>query len=490
MDAYPVLSDDFALRQVGADVHYLMNWRSGDYFALDADQLQVLRAASGARSVSEIATASGVDVADATGFFAGLAENEVVAMARQPLLEPNVPHYRYAEPPHLSDVLVEVTGFCNLKCAHCFNSAFNNSEAIAAEMTREQLLTLVDELDRMNVRRIQLSGGEPMLRDDLWEVVEAIDRHKMFLDVISTNATAITEKNVERIARRFAEHGALYISMDGVTAPAYEALRGATMFTKFDRAIRLLDAHGCRIFINTMAVRTNLDEMDALYDWMANHPSVKGWRIGLPKVLGRYRDFHETLEVEFSEVIAVFKRLLDRWLSDRPSFRLELSDFFRTDSLETGLEDHQADDNPCKYALSNLSIKPDGAAVFCASLEIYEPAVLGNVVREGLAGVWYGARHRAFRSADRRSNRMRLLPLCAAVRRRLPLDRPPLLRRHPRPRSARLRRNGNARAGSRAGAAVGIPRTNRRTYRSVESVRSAVGFPTLHLKRRRRPRDR
>lgn len=187
--------------------------------------------------------------------------------------------------------------------------------------------------------------------------------------------------------------------MDGVTPRAYEVLRGAKMFPKFDRAIRLLDAHGCRIFINTMAVRTTLDEMDALYDWMASHPSVKGWRIGLPKVLGRYREFHGSLELEFSEVIAVFKRLLERWLADRPSFRLELSDFFRTDSLETGLEDHQPDDNPCKYALSNLSIKPDGTAAFCASLEIHEPAVLGNVVRDGLAGVWYGARHRAFRSA-------------------------------------------------------------------------------------------
>ena len=411
MHAYPVLSDDFALRQVGNDLHYLMNWRSGDYFELDADQFQVLRAASGASSVSQIAANSGIDVADAASFFAGLDTGGVVTMAREPLPIPKIPYYRHAEPPHLSDVLVEVTGFCNLKCAHCFNSAFNNSESIASEMTREQLLGLVDELDRMNVRRIQLSGGEPMLRDDLWEVVDEIDRHKMFLDVISTNATAITEKNVERIARRFSEHGALYISMDGVTAPAYEALRGAKMFPKFDRAIRLLDAHGCRIFINTMAVRTNLDEMDALYDWMASHPSVKGWRIGLPKVLGRYHEFHETLEVEFSEVITVFKRLLDRWLADRPSFRLELSDFFRTDSLETELEDHQADDNPCKYALSNLSIKPDGTAVFCASLEIHEPAVLGNVVREGLAGVWYGARHRVFRSA-----RLSDLTECASCR--------------------------------------------------------------------------
>ena len=160
-----------------------------------------------------------------------------------------------------------------------------------------------------------------------------------------------------------------------------------------------------------MAVRHNLDQFDSLYDWMVAHPNVKGWRIGLPKVLGRYASNHQKMEVSFEEVIAIFKRLLSRWLVDRPSFRLELSDFFRTDSLESGLEDHQPADNPCKYALTNLTIKPDGTAVFCASLEIHEPAILGNVVREGLAAVWYGKRH-----GDFRQGRIDQLPDCARCR--------------------------------------------------------------------------
>ena len=364
---YPVLSRATALRQIGSGLHYRVNARSGDYYELDADQLQILRNAEGTRSLADLSKTLGIDRQDAA-FFNQL-DDGLIELLSEPLDEARPVHYRRSEPPHLSDVLIEITGFCNLSCAHCFNAGFNEPSAIARQMSTEQLLRLIAELDDMNVRRIQHSGGEPLLRSDLWSVIEAIDEHRMFLDVISTNATAVAARNVQRFARRFAEHGAL-----------------------------------------TMAARTNLHEMDALYDWMAGHSSVMGWRIGLPKVLGRYREFNELLELEFSEVIAVFKRLLQRWMADRPSFRLELSDFFRTDSFEAGLEDHQPDDNPCKYSLVNMTIKPDGTAVFCASLENHEPAVLGNVTSRpswvmscARASARCGMAHGTWRSARRGS---------------------------------------------------------------------------------------
>jgi radical SAM protein with 4Fe4S-binding SPASM domain len=395
--AFPVLAERLALRQVGDDLRYLMDSRSGEYFELEPSQLAALRLADGTHTVASIAAEIGVAPAEVALFFELQSEGGLVLLAPAALPVARPVHLRRSAPPHLSDVLIEVTGRCNLACAHCFNAAFNRDEALGRELSLAQLLRLVGELDELNVRRIQLSGGEPLLRDDLFEIIGAIDRHRIFLDVISTNAVAVTEALAARLAARFSDHGALYISMDGVTPGAYDAIRGEGVFARFEPAIRLLDAGGCRIFINTMATRANLGQMDALFDWMAAHPSVRGWRIGMPKVLGRYAEHHERLEVEFERVIRVFARMLHRWMNERPPFRLELSDFFRTDSLEAGLEDHRADDHPCKYALGNLTIKPDGTAVFCASLEIHEPAVLGNVAREGLAPVWYGARHADFR---------------------------------------------------------------------------------------------
>ena len=91
-------------------------------------------------------------------------------------------------------------------------------------MTKTQILNLIDELDKLNVRRIQLSGGEPLTREDIWDIIGAIDEHKIFLDVISTNATLIDSESAKKFGERFRENGALYISLDGISKETYERI--------------------------------------------------------------------------------------------------------------------------------------------------------------------------------------------------------------------------------------------------------------------------
>jgi radical SAM protein with 4Fe4S-binding SPASM domain len=407
---FPKLNDIFALRQIGDELFYLMDPTSGDYYEVDKVQFEALRMSDGSYSIEQISDIVGIDSSEVKDFFEEQQNEGILKIYDKPQ-DPSEIHYRKSQPPHFSDVLVEITGECNLQCRHCFNSKFNSDELKNKLMSIDQIRKLISELDDMNVRRIQLSGGEPLLREDIWSIIEELDKHKIYLDVISTNAHLIDEESAKKFGERFKEHGALYISLDGITADTYEALRGEDTFPKIMRAMDLLTEAGCRVFINTMAFKQNLSQLEEMYEWVVKRPNVMGWRIGLPKVLGRYTEFHSHLEVEFDEVIKVFRNLLVRWLKERPSIRLELSDFFRTDCFESGFEVHGLEDNPCKYAVTNASIKPDGTAVFCASLEIHEPAVLGNVVNEGMADVWYGDRHMDFRKL-----KIKDLPECSKCR--------------------------------------------------------------------------
>ncbi len=393
---YPKVNTHYALRQVGSDLFYLMDSISGDYFELENSQFQGLRLADGSMSTDHIAKELDIAPDEVAEFFNEQHSDGVVTLSAKKTAVETV-HYRKCDAPHLSDVLVEITGECNLKCRHCFNDRFNTPEEIAKEMSPKQLLKLISELDDLNTRRIQLSGGEALLRPDLWEVMDALEKHKIFLDVISTNALLVDKELAARFGKRFNKNGALYISMDGITADTYEALRGENTFDNVNHSLDMLSQEGCRMFINTMAFKQNLQQLEEMYDWVVDRPSIMGWRIGLPKVLGRYMEHHNHLEVEFDEVIKTFRRILKRWLKERPNFRLELSDFFRTDCLDIGFDTHLPTDNPCKYAMTNASIKPDGTVVFCASLEVHEPAILGNALTDGLPSVWYGQRHMDFR---------------------------------------------------------------------------------------------
>lgn len=392
MTYFPRLIDRYTLRRV-EDVFYLMDPKTGDYYELDDIQYYAFKMADGSKSVEEIARALELPLEELTEFYEEQAEFvEMCESANQ-----ISPHCVECKGPHLSDVLIEVTGRCNLYCKHCFNSKYNSEEYYAENMTKEELLSLIDVLDQMNVRRIQLSGGEPLTREDLSEIIEAIDTHKMFLDVISTNGTLIDEDNIRYFSERFGENGALYISLDGISRETYEGLRGEDTFNRIMHAMDLLTQHGCRVFINTMAYKYNLDELESMYDWISARPNIIGWRIGLPKVLGRYEENHKHLEVSFDKVILIFKRILSKWISENGRVRLELSDFFRTDSLDVGFETHSLEDHPCKYALTNATIKSNGDVVYCASLGDYPDAQFGNIRENGLKACWDSEKHLAFR---------------------------------------------------------------------------------------------
>lgn len=407
---YPVFNTRYALRQIGEELYYIMDPVSGDYYELSKEQFLTFHLSTGENSFEDMQKIVDVPMKDVEEFIEEQVENEFLSISPEKTEKVEI-HYRKSMPPHLSDVLVEITGKCNLYCKHCFNSKFNSEECQEEIMTKEQILHLIEELDNLNVRRIQLSGGEPLTREDIWDIINTIDEHKIFLDVISTNATLMTPENAKLFGQRFKDYGALYISLDGITKETYEGLRGEGTFPMIMNAFDLLEKEGCRVFVNTMAYKGNLDEIEKMYDWILSRKNIVGWRIGLPKVLGRYEENHEHLEVGFDEVITVFKKLIVRWLKERPELRLELSDFFRTDSFEIGFEDHQMDDNPCKYAMTNASIKPNGKVVFCASMEIHEPAVLGYAVQEGLDNVWYGERH-----MDYRKLKIRDLEKCSQCR--------------------------------------------------------------------------
>lgn len=407
---YPVFDTRYALRQIGEDLFYLMDPVTGDYYELSLEQFLTFYLSTGENSLADIQNAVKVPMKDIEEFVDEQAADGFLKISDSKTEKADI-HYRKSSEPHFSDVLIEITGKCNLYCKHCFNSKFNSEECAEETMTKAQILNLIEELDRLNVRRIQLSGGEPLLREDIWDIIDAIDEHKIFLDVISTNATLITPESAEKFGERFRENGALYISLDGISEETYEGLRGEGTFSLIMNALDLLEEAGCRVFINTMAYKGNLHEIEKMYDWIKSRKNIVGWRIGLPKVLGRYEENHEHLEVGFDEVISVFKKLIIRWLDERPELRLELSDFFRTDSFETGFEDHQLDDSPCKYAMTNASIKPDGKVVFCASMEIFEPANLGYALQEGLENVWYGERHMNYRKL-----KIRDLDKCAECR--------------------------------------------------------------------------
>ncbi len=120
-------------------------------------------------------------------------------------------HLRYAGKREIGPIVVyNSTRRCNLRCLHCYSAS--DGVSTDDELTTEQARTMLSQLPAVNAPVALFSGGEPLLRSDLFELLGEAKRLRL-RTVISTNGTLIDEA----VARRLAKADLSYagISIDG-----------------------------------------------------------------------------------------------------------------------------------------------------------------------------------------------------------------------------------------------------------------------------------
>jgi len=129
------------------------------------------------------------------------------------------------------------TNRCNLACRHCYSYADPNSEDF---LSTEFILGAIPELKKAGIRFVIFSGGEPLIRKDIFQIAEAM-RAEGIVTYLSTNGLYVSEKNVDRIIETFNYIG---ISIDGIEEvhDAFRGLEGA--YRKSLDAIALIQKHG------------------------------------------------------------------------------------------------------------------------------------------------------------------------------------------------------------------------------------------------------
>ncbi len=103
-----------------------------------------------------------------------------------------------------------ITRNCNLKCEHCYSSSFKKD--FSGELSTKEIKNIINDLAEMNVPVILLSGGEPLLRDDIFEII-TYARNKDIRITLSTNGTLINKSTAEKIKKIGVSY--VGISLDG-----------------------------------------------------------------------------------------------------------------------------------------------------------------------------------------------------------------------------------------------------------------------------------
>lgn len=158
-------------------------------------------------------------------------------------------------------VVWNITSQCNLKCRHCYIEA--TESAIANEMTTEEGKAFIDDLAEMKVPVLMFSGGEPLVRPDLFELA-AYAVEKGLRIVLSTNGTLIDEL----AARRIKQAGFQYVgvSIDGCE-DIHDEFRGEKgAFKAAIAGIRSAKAAGNRTGVRFTLNNFNKKDLPAVMD--------------------------------------------------------------------------------------------------------------------------------------------------------------------------------------------------------------------------------
>lgn len=294
-------------------------------------------------------------------------------------------------------VIWEVTGGCNLKCRHCLSDSGHMG---TDELSTSECRNLIDALADMKVFHISFSGGEPLLRKDIFELLEYASEKNIGIELL-TNGTLVTRETIRKL--RGINLFTVQVSIDGIgsTHDDFRGLPGA--YRQSLDAIRLFRDAYYEVVVSTAVTRRNIDQIPAIIDksielgasaykttlFMPAGRSAMGSVEDLLMTPEETRRFAHVLEQKKEEVgdqIAVNNEVLYPWLSTVAD---PMDTFVAEDATLVG----------CTAANSSLYITPEGKVTPCPFLR---DCVAGDVRAQGIGAVWRESKvFEAFRTITR-----------------------------------------------------------------------------------------
>jgi radical SAM protein with 4Fe4S-binding SPASM domain len=151
---------------------------------------------------------------------------------------------------------LELTDSCNLRCRHCSAGNLPRNERM---LTLEELEGLFTSMKRIGTFRLGLTGGEPLLRDDLMDIIDLAVKYGLS-PCLTTNGLLLTEEIAEELGKRALAW--LNISLEGATPQTHDYIRGKGTFNQVLERIATA-SKSCRFSLAFTLMKMNYHESRA-----------------------------------------------------------------------------------------------------------------------------------------------------------------------------------------------------------------------------------
>lgn len=303
----------------------------------------------------------------------------------------------------------ELTRNCNLNCIHCRAKATLGPHQ--GELTTEECKKIIDDISSFASPIVILTGGEPLMREDLFEIIRYGNEKGLRL-VIAVNGTLLDRDK----ATRLKELGIQRVSMsiDGKDARSHDAFRGVPgSFDAVVKAAGILQEIGLPFQINTTVTRLNVDDLGEICESVKAAGAV-AWHVFLLVPVGRGEGLRgEELNAKMYEDVLQWLYTVEK--KDELEMKVTCAPHYYRIVTEKGDTPKSAG---CLAGKSFMFISHRGIAQPCGYLEMDS----GDVRKEGVKKVWEGSpvftKLRDLRSYKGKCGACRFLAICGGCRAR------------------------------------------------------------------------
>jgi radical SAM protein with 4Fe4S-binding SPASM domain len=284
------------------------------------------------------------------------------------------------EKPRLRFLFLELTLRCNENCIHCGSRC---GETISEELSLDTYKLFLDRLKQdfgTKDKMLCITGGEPLLRKDFFEIVSYAN-NLGFSWGMTSNATLIDED----CAHRLRETGmrTISISIDGLPKTHDEFRRSPGGYERAMRGLNILIKEGGfkSIQVTTVVTHKSIKELDALYE-IFNKTDINSWRVIGIEPIGRAKE-HPDLMLTPEDQKYLFEFIRIKRISGEP-VTYGCSHYL-------GLEyEREVRDGyfHCMAGTYTASITTSGDIIACLDIDRRPEFVQGNILRDEFYDVW------------------------------------------------------------------------------------------------------
>lgn len=295
--------------------------------------------------------------------------------------------------PELRVVAWELTRACNLACKHCRAQA--QTKPGREELTTREARGFIDELSGFGSPILIFSGGEPLLREDVFELTDYANKRGLNC-AMAVNGTLLSREISEKVKDTGVQR--VSISLDGGDRESHDNFRGVPgVFDSSLRGISNLKQKGVSFQINTTVTLNNLDSLESILH-IAEDLGADAWHIFLLVPTGRAREIRNEIisAQKYEQVLNWFyglrkKTAMQLKATCAPQYHRILRQRAREEGISVNYQNFGMDalSRGCLAGLNFCFISATGQVQPCGFLELD----CGQLRRKSFSNIWQNSEH-------------------------------------------------------------------------------------------------